>query len=270
MDYLLAYDDPLGEEIGEEEVRQRLLGMSEADEQLALEILSAYEAQGGAGSPSPAAPRPTPTAGALRPQDGGHGSPPSSAHRWLLEHEDLLSDVAPTRTSEHVDLSDEALEAALAECALSSSSTPDLPRGSPPSDLPCGGPPPGVPPLEGSPDLPRGGRPAPELPQSTAAEEAAAAGGSGPPAEAAHLAGSTPSPPRSGGGSPAQVAVKQGSSSPPPAPPRAAPARGGSPAPLWTQGAGRTCFESEGAAPSSPTPDGLRRSSPGPAAVVQA
>jgi len=62
MDYLLAYDDPLGEEIGEEEVRQRLLGMSEADEQLALEILSAYEAQGGAGSPSPAAPRPTPRA----------------------------------------------------------------------------------------------------------------------------------------------------------------------------------------------------------------
>ncbi|CAK0895288.1 unnamed protein product, partial [Prorocentrum cordatum] len=44
----------------------------------------------------------------------------------------------------------EALEAALAECALSSSSTPDLPRGGPPSDLPCGGPPPGVPPLEGS------------------------------------------------------------------------------------------------------------------------
>ncbi|CAK0895287.1 unnamed protein product, partial [Prorocentrum cordatum] len=94
----------------------------------------------------------------------------------------------------------EALEAALAECALSSSSTPDLPRGGPPSDLPCGGPPPGVPPLEGSLDLPRGGRPAPELPQSAAAEEAAAAGGSGPPAEAAHLAGSTPSPPRSGGG----------------------------------------------------------------------
>ncbi|CAK0895292.1 unnamed protein product [Prorocentrum cordatum] len=47
----------------------------------------------------------------------------------------------------------EALEAALAECALSSSSTPDLPRGGPPSDLPCGGPPPGVPPLEGSLDL---------------------------------------------------------------------------------------------------------------------
>lgn len=182
LDYILAYDDLLSEGVGGEEIRQQLLGMSEADEQLAMEILSAYESQGGARSPLPPVTRPTPVAEPRPREDGDRGSPPSPVRQWLLEHEDILSEVAfaTTAGSPRSRLSDEALEAALAECSLSGSPTRDLPQGSSPT---------------------------PDLPQS--------AGGASPaPSEPPGASGSLreqPVSPRAGGSSPsAQDALQAG------------------------------------------------------------
>lgn len=161
-DYLLEYEDLLSEGVGGEEIRQ-LLGMSEADEQLAIEILSAYEAQGGARSQSPAAVR-SALAAAPRLQE----------EQRPLEHEDILSDVALTRTEDR--LSDEALEAALAECGTPSAPMSDAqsaqgaaPQGSrpPPDSLRASGLP------REQCDLPRSGEssPSPGLPRADLAGE---------------------------------------------------------------------------------------------------